>query len=401
MTDQTDALASILRPLRAGVSVNAGDRPAVRGEIGVLKVSCVNDGKFVPSENKAVLDEKEIARLTESIHGNDILITRANTSELVGQAASCDEPRPDLFLSDKLWRTGIRDEARDDRDWVLAALSSPEARTTIRARATGTSASMKNISQAAFLDIRIPRPAFQVQQKGGDVIRVINILDAVIAKLLAKKRIFRYHVAEVLLCGSKKLSSSSLKSEWRTRSFGEFFEQFSEQNGSHRRPHLTCSKVSGIVLQEDKFARRPITANTLRHKVVRRGDLVVDRMLLWDASLAFVECVAEGIVSPDYSTFHFDEAQGSREFFKALLKSSRLRHTYKTLARGSNTRRRRSSPLDFLSIELPLPEIEEQLKIGELVQGLDHEIETLQRRREYLRLQRTLVLRQLMEHRVS
>lgn len=391
-----EQLASILLPLKAGVSVNATDRPALRGEVGVLKVSCINDGRFVPSENKAVLDDVQRARLTEWIQANDILITRANTADLVGQVASCEESRTDLFLSDKLWRTRIRDPKRDDCEWVLASLTSPDARKSIRARATGTSASMKNISQTAFLGIRIPRPPFPVQQRGGDIIRVINALDALLASLLRKKQLFRAELTEALVSGSKR-ARSSITSEWRMRSFKEFFEPFSEQNGSSARPHLSCSKVSGIVLQEDKFGKRPVTANTLRHKVVRRGDLVVDRMLLWDASLAFVENVAEGIVSPDYATYHFDESQGSREFFKALLKSSRLRHTYKTLARGSNTRRRRSSPRDFLAIKLPLPEVAEQSQIGDLVHGLDHEIEILRRRRNYLRLQRTFVLQQMME----
>ena len=97
-------LRNLLAPFDAGVSVNGTGRPAASGEIGVLKVSCVRDGLFFPQENKAVLDG-ERNRVAVSPKRGDILITRANTPDLIGACGLVDRNHPNLFLSDKIWLT--------------------------------------------------------------------------------------------------------------------------------------------------------------------------------------------------------------------------------------------------------------------------------------------------------
>src|SRR5690606_2292582 len=53
-------LGYFFKSLDAGVSVNSGDRPATRNEIGILKTSCLKEGLFDSSENKVVFSEIEI-----------------------------------------------------------------------------------------------------------------------------------------------------------------------------------------------------------------------------------------------------------------------------------------------------------------------------------------------------
>ena len=76
-------LRELLTPFEAGVSVNANGRPAWANEVGVLKVSCVRGGHFFPDENKAVLPA-EISRVAVSPKQGDIVISRANTPDLIG-----------------------------------------------------------------------------------------------------------------------------------------------------------------------------------------------------------------------------------------------------------------------------------------------------------------------------
>jgi type I restriction enzyme, S subunit len=66
------ALSHFIEALDAGVSVNAGDRPATGAEIGVLKTSCVTTGIFDCSENKVVLDPGQALRVQEPVLGTPL-----------------------------------------------------------------------------------------------------------------------------------------------------------------------------------------------------------------------------------------------------------------------------------------------------------------------------------------
>src|SRR2546422_11744541 len=100
MTWEQVPLGRIIKRFEAGVSVRSQDRPAANGEHGVLKVSCVSPLGFRPSENKVVLSE-EVSRLGPSPRRGDVLLTRANTVELVAMAVTFDCDCPTLHLFDK------------------------------------------------------------------------------------------------------------------------------------------------------------------------------------------------------------------------------------------------------------------------------------------------------------
>jgi type I restriction enzyme S subunit len=63
-----------------------GSPVADDAEWGILKVGCVNEGIFDPSENKA-LPSHEVPIPSLAIVSDDVLISRANTRQLVGSAA--------------------------------------------------------------------------------------------------------------------------------------------------------------------------------------------------------------------------------------------------------------------------------------------------------------------------
>ena len=106
---RTGTIHSVVELLEAGVSVNAEERPKSEDEIGVLKVSAVTYGHFDPLAYKTVLPA-ERERLTVNPKRDSIIVSRANTSQLVGASAYIDRDYPDLFLPDKLWQIRTSDE---------------------------------------------------------------------------------------------------------------------------------------------------------------------------------------------------------------------------------------------------------------------------------------------------
>ncbi len=85
-----------------GWSPQCDSRPAANDEYGVLKVGCVNHGVFKSAENKA-LPKELVPQIQYILKESDLLISRANTRELVGSAAVVNKDYSNLILCDKLY----------------------------------------------------------------------------------------------------------------------------------------------------------------------------------------------------------------------------------------------------------------------------------------------------------
>jgi type I restriction enzyme S subunit len=178
-------LGDVLEGIDAGWSPQCEQSAAAPGEWGVLKVSAVSWGRFQPSENKA-LPRSLAPRPEITVRAGDVLVSRANTPELVGRSVVVRGDHPTLMLSDKLLR--LRPCAsRVDGRFVNAALSWRAVREMVMAAATGSSRSMKNISQGALRAVRIPLPPLAEQQ------RLADVLDAIEREELAESVLVELH----------------------------------------------------------------------------------------------------------------------------------------------------------------------------------------------------------------
>jgi type I restriction enzyme, S subunit len=125
-----------------GSSPQCDNIPAEDDEWGVLKVSAVKAGRFVPTENKRLPDEIAPDRRWE-IKRDDLLITRANTPALVGAVAVAKDPRPKLLLCDKIFRINVISEL--DKDFLALAARGSRIRAMCSEASHGTSQSMANL----------------------------------------------------------------------------------------------------------------------------------------------------------------------------------------------------------------------------------------------------------------
>jgi type I restriction enzyme S subunit len=184
--------------IEAGKSVRAAGRAADEQEWGVIKVSAMSWGTFRPNENKAIEDRSLINPRFE-VRPGDLLLSRANTVDLVGATVLVRETRPRLLLSDKSLRLVPR--AGVDRAWLNIVLQSPLSRAQFSERATGTSESMRNLSQPKILatTLALPSPSEQreivrrvdrlftmADQLSGMTNRAVAVVDRLSASVLAK-----------------------------------------------------------------------------------------------------------------------------------------------------------------------------------------------------------------------
>lgn len=148
-------IGELVQNIVAGKNLRCEERPPLKNERGVVKVSAVTWGEFDPAEAKtlpASFDPPEKTRISNG----DFLISRANTLELVAAVVIVKDTPPNLFLSDKILRLDLPD---GEKPWLLWFLRSPQGRAAIEARATGNQLSMRNLSQKNLLSIEMPWPS--------------------------------------------------------------------------------------------------------------------------------------------------------------------------------------------------------------------------------------------------
>jgi len=159
---QVKRLKFALAGIEQGWSPQCDAYPAEEGEWGVMKVGCVNGDVFDPTENKRLPVELE-PRFAYELKIGDVLVSRANTLELVGSAAIVHILPTRLLLCDKLYRLEVQPEV--DKEFLVYMLRSKVARVQYEREATGTSGSMQNIGQDTILNLQFALPPLSEQHE--------------------------------------------------------------------------------------------------------------------------------------------------------------------------------------------------------------------------------------------
>jgi len=149
--------AELIKGFEAGVNY----LPIADGEVAsdwrVLKISAVTWGEFNPSESKPISPNVKFNE-TIVVKRGDLLMSRANTTELVGAVSMVTHWPPKVLLPDKLWRVRFISKSKVWPEYVLYYLRQKSIRKIIGELATGSSGSMKNISmeKAKTLPVMVP-----------------------------------------------------------------------------------------------------------------------------------------------------------------------------------------------------------------------------------------------------
>ena len=151
-------LDTYIKELRGGKSL-AGEES---NKNKVLKTGAVSNDYFNPFEVKNLptgyipLDEHKVEK-------GDVIISRMNTSELVGAAGYVWTSNDNIYLPDRLWKVVLNEGVNTIFLWKL--ITNEKTKLKIKRIASGTSGSMKNISKSKFLQIRVPLPPLSLQNE--------------------------------------------------------------------------------------------------------------------------------------------------------------------------------------------------------------------------------------------
>lgn len=174
---ETVPLSYYISALSAGKSL-AGEEECSNK---VLKTGAATYDYFDPTQIKNLPVDYE-PQEEHRVNTGDVIISRMNTSELVGAAAYVWEAPECTYLPDRLWRAEIKDTACPIFVWQVLIQSSTKE--SIRRIASGTSGSMKNISKPGLLGIRVKKVPLELQQQFAAFVDQVDKSKFVVQKAL-------------------------------------------------------------------------------------------------------------------------------------------------------------------------------------------------------------------------
>lgn len=187
----------------SGWSPQCDAQPRQGTEWGVLKVSAVSWGEFLPDENKALPPDLN-AREECEVKKGDFLLSRANTEDLVARSVIVTSTPPHLMMSDKIVRFTF--PVFIEKKFINLVNSSDFARSYYARNASGTSSSMKNVSRDVMCNLPIPLPPLEEQRR---IVAKVDTLFALTSQL------------ETTLASSRLVSDELMSSVVAQIAFGE------------------------------------------------------------------------------------------------------------------------------------------------------------------------------------
>ena len=182
--------------------------------------------------------------------------------------------------------------------------------------------------------------------------------------------------------------------EWEQRKLGDVFQEYSEKRHEEL-PPLTIIQGGGTILREESDRNLQYDKSSLsNYKMVKKDDFIV-HLRSFEGGLE--KANSDGIISPAYHTLHGENTDSrfyypffrSRGFIEVLLKP----HVY-------GIRDGKSIDIEGMkTINIPVPSLEEQQRIGEYIEQMDNLISLQQNRCDNLKEVKKFMLQNMFPRR--
>ena len=149
--------------IQQGWSPQCEKEPSDLDEWGVLKTTSIQEGAFLPHENKKLPETME-PRPAIEVKPGDILMTCAGPRNRCGVACFVKKTRGHLMMSGKMYRFRA-DRQMVEAKYLEAFLLSQEAKTAIDKMKTGINDSGLNLTHGRFKKLAVPIPPINEQKR--------------------------------------------------------------------------------------------------------------------------------------------------------------------------------------------------------------------------------------------
>lgn len=168
---------------------------------------------------------------------------------------------------------------------------------------------------------------------------------------------------------------TEVPTHWQTRTMRSLTTVSSERRENREATLLSVYREYGVIVKSSRDDNHNVESEDLsNYKWVRTGNLVMNKMKMWQGSLGVSEF--DGIVSPAYIVCHINDENVNRRYLHMLLRSPRYKTYYNQFSYGIRVGQWDMHYEDFKGLEVALPPREEQ---DQIVRYLDWQVSKINR----------------------
>lgn len=265
-------------------------------------------------------------------------------------------------------------------------------------RDMSNSGSQENLSGSIVKSIPVLVPPYFEQEKIAQILSTWDQAISATEKLIENSQQQKKALMQQLLTGKKRLlDETGLKFNipWEKYRLGTLLKEGKQRNKDNSLSRvLSVTNHSGFVLPENQFSKRIASDEVSNYKVVIKGQFGYNPSRINVGSFARLDQFDNGLLSPMYVVFSITSEKLDSDFFLYWMKSNEAKQRINNSTQGSV---RDSVGFDAISsFALKLPKIQEQRKIAKVLSLADQEIETLQKKLDYLKQEKKALMQQLL-----
>jgi type I restriction enzyme, S subunit len=240
--------------------------------------------------------------------------------------------------------------------WLSYLLSSNLFEKQLDEQARGTTG-YAAIRPSQFLSCEVPLPPL------GDQQRIVSRIDTVRKHLKAADKLRKSTTGELhALCRSLVVNDPSTK----LMTVAEFVNQrptdvIVEPDVSYQFAGVYSfgrGVFKGGIKAGAEFAYPKLSR-------IKTGDFTYPKLMAWEGALGVVPDECDGcVVSPEFPVFEIDQSKVLPDVFDVYFRDPSTWESLQGGSTGTNARRRRLNPSDFLKLKIPVPNMATQRKLA-------------------------------------
>lgn len=365
-----------------------------------------NHGRLTSSSFKRVaLSPQEQSQY--AIRENDILINRVNSLSHIGKSMLVPSMHEYPVFESNMMRIRIKDECLLAPEYVATVLQAEPARKHFR-KVAKPAVAQASINQDDVRTVAIALYPKATQRWIAKALFTWDLALEKIEQLIATKERYYEALSGQLLFGltrlrqygtskPKSLHWFSMSCEWPVVEIGQIAREVSVSRGETADlPVLSCTKYDGLVDSLQYFKKQVFSHDTSKYKLVEQGQFAYATNHIEEGSIGYQDLVPAGLVSPIYTVFQSNTSRVDDGYLYKLLKTEKLRQLFAASTNASVDRRGSLRWKEFSRIHIPLPPLDEQRSINEVLNTAKMEIALLQAEAEALKSQKRGLMQKLL-----
>ncbi|HFG1607449.1 TPA: restriction endonuclease subunit S [Vibrio cholerae] len=389
----TKPLADIVKEKISYGIVQAG--PHVPDGIPYIKSSDVR-GAINPDALQRTSQEIHFKYRRSSVHPGDIVFSlRGN----IGESAIVPASLPEANLTQGTARISVSVEHSNLFHYYQ--LASEKILNRVNALSKGST--FKEISLEELRKVKVLCAPLPEQKKIAQILSTWDKAITTTEQLLANSQQQKKALMQQLLTGKKRLLDKNgvrFSGEWKFQSISQISKRIQRKSDGEDHPILTISSLSGFVRQDERYSRYMAGESVKNYILLKKGEFAYNKgnSKTYEFGCIFdLDSYKSGLVPHVYVCFKLHQGLSHR-YFKYLFEADYLKPQLGALVNTGvrNNGLLNIKPAEFMNTKVPVPCLDEQEQIADVLHASSETINKLQLKLDALKQGKKALMQQLL-----